>query len=54
MCVFLHIHNKCTQTYSPATFLGTPVQLLGNKSNQPITWQQLHAFSYLDVVKTTC
>jgi len=23
-------------------------------ANQPITWQQLNAFRYLDVVKTTC
>ncbi len=41
--------------HSPATLLGTPVQLVSNTIvNQPITWQQLNAFRHLDVVKTTC
>ncbi len=40
--------------HSPATLLGTPVQLLTQIANQPITRQQVNAFWHLDVVKTTC
>ncbi len=48
ICQYSHIH-------SPATLLGTPVQLLVTQiANQPIAWQQLNAFRHLDVVKTTC
>ncbi len=45
--IYIYIH-------SPATLLGTPVQLLGNTNCKPIRWQQLNAFRHLDVVKTTC
>ncbi len=41
--------------HSPATLLGTPVQLLVTQiAHQPITWQQLNAIRHLDVVKMIC
>ncbi len=36
-----------TNIHSPATLLGTPVQLLGKQiAYQSITWQQLNAFKH--------
>lgn len=36
-----------------ATILGTPVEMLVNTNNPPITWQQF-AFRYVDMVKMIC
>ncbi len=46
----MYLDYTCMHIHSPATLLGTLVQhLVTEIANQPITWQLLNVFSYLDV-----